>query len=163
MVDAFDLKGRSVYDLVPVPDDAEVARQHLQKAILRTRSDNPSERNTEDFESFFEYTDANATEYYGGLQACVPSLNLSPKHLLAMERVMLKFSGRIDAKSNFAAMRGKIGDRMEEVLRGLWMDSVGMGRSAFVRGNLEEISLFIRRDAIVAVENALDSGEDFAF
>ena len=132
-----------------------------KKTILRTRCDNPAERGTEDFDSYFEYLEEiNETELYGACQACIPCINLSAKHLQEMERTLLKYFGKQPIAKQYPAIWDRISTHFEAVAKNLWLDSCGSGRSAFARACFDQIALFIPADSLLSVENALDADED---
>ena len=133
----------------------------LSKAIIRSRDDNPAIRSSEDFVSFWEYNDnCNETEWYGGCQACVPCSKVSSKHLLEMERALLKYAAEKHIDTKWAHMWAPVQDRFESILKGMWLENSSVGRSQFVRGHMLKLGLFMDQECMLRVETALDETQD---
>ena len=161
VLNEFDLTGNCALKNLPKPSEAEAASQHLGSAILLTVHANPAMRSTDDFEGFFAYcSEVNYTELHGALQGCVPNLNLSGHHLQQMERILLRFFGGFDIKGTFAHIWDLITDHFEEVAKTMWLESSGSGRANFVAGKIDVLALFMPKNSVLAVENALAAEED---
>ena len=158
----FDLKSETVFSSIPEPEHAEPVSDDLCKATLKTRCGNPADRGTEDFESFFEYAegDVNYTEYFGALQALIPCIDLSGKHLQEMERILLKWIGDYNIHLKWPVCWEKVSDHFEQVLKNLWLDNSGGGRGVFVRGHINQLAIFCDKGMLLSLEDALDADED---
>ena len=154
--DKWDLNSVSVYKNIEEPVVPEEVDPELFHGLMATVHKNPAGRDTTRFVKFCEYASGmNATELYGALQGCRPQVNLHDKHRVEMEHVLLGFIADHGLHLEHTHIWERVKDHFEVVLKQKWLDLSGIGRKAFLLTNAAALEIWINRDAMTRVEDAL--------
>ena len=148
----------NVYDLVPEPCTEEALDPELGEAILQAQDPNPPARTAARFEKYLEYaTNMNDTEFFGALQGCKPSINLSPAHAFDMEVALLDFIVDKSLGVKFPRMWDVVKDHYEMVMKQRWRNESATGRSNFITQNASGVARFMDISAVATIEERLKS------
>ena len=154
----YDLNGSCVFDRLEPPPEPEAIDGDLWAAIQRARHANPAQRQLEDFRSYFVYCERlNETELYGAMMALKPHPNITPKQQHEMYEIVLEYIAKFKEHQRYPKMWDKVNEKFEAVLKDQWFNTRSVGRSAFVRGSWERVSLFIDKDILIKLENDLET------